>query len=210
MDSASHGAIDHAYNKHMPASLALSLTLLLTPQTKERSFDEYIEDLLRWRIQFEKVLAAPADYAYHTVGSETLGGAHGEAFYPVGSASERYMLSFNGDLELIYQKRRGNQAVAVWRLPCLKSKSKSPVRGTIPKYLQRIGYRISPKAQLTAAMRSQLAKTGHFATYTYHHMQGGYASVVRPDGTATKANRHDDVFMITPEEKALLRAKLKK
>jgi len=193
----------------MLASLALSLSLLLMPQAQERSFDRYIADLLRWRIQFEEVLDHPEDNAYHTVGSETLGGAHGEAVYPLGSASERYMISFNVGEELIYQKRRGARAVVVWRVPLIKSKSKAPVQGTIPKYLQQRGFRLSPKVKLTASMRKKLAKTAHFASYAYHHFSGGFATVVKPDGQTLAEHRHDDVFMITPEEKQLLRSKKK-
>lgn len=189
----------------MIATFALSFTLLM-PQTQERSFDRYIKELLRWRIQFEEVLDHPEDIAYHTVGSETLGGAHGEAVYPLGSASERYMISFNVGEELIYQKRRGAKAVVVWRLPLAKSKSKSPVQGTILKYLQQRGLRLSTKVKLTAAMRKQLAKTGHFASYVYHHFSGGFATVVKPDGRTLAEHRHDEAFMITPEETQLLKA----
>lgn len=194
----------------MVASIALSIVSLMTPRSAQDSFERYIKDLLHWRAQFEEVLDySENDTAYHHVGSETRGGAHGDAIYPLGSAAERYMLSFNVDDEIIYQKRRGKRAVVVWRLPLVKSGSTGQVRGTIPKYLQLNKLRISPKAKVSSAIRRQLAMNGHFAIYSYHHMQGGYANVVRPDGTNMKVHHGDDRFVITPEEKQLLRASKK-
>lgn len=192
-------------------SVLLSVALLSAPHSGQGADERFFEDLARWRTQFENVLVVPGDdYAYHTVGAETLGGAHGVGLYPVGSASERYMLSYDADVTLIYQKRRGGKAVVVWRVPVVESKSKARVKGTIPTYLQRIGYRISPKARLTSAMRKQLAQVGSFATYRYHPMQGGYAAVLRPDGTESKGLESESSFAICPVEKELLRARQKK
>jgi hypothetical protein len=194
----------------MITPLLLPLALLANPHAGQDSAERFFADLLRWRTQFETVLVAPEeDESYHYVSSETLGGAHGEAFYPLGSAAERYMLSFNARVTLIFQKRRGQKAVVAWSLPVVESKSKAPVKGTLPKMLQRLGYRISPKAKLTSAMRTRLAATGFFATYSYHHFSGGYASVLRPDGTEMQVHKGEDKFVITPEEKELLRAKRK-
>lgn len=167
--------------------------------------DRFYADLLRWRAQFDRVLVAPDDSVFQRLGAEALGGARGEAFYPLGSASERFMVSYKSKVTLIYQRRKGTKAVVVWQLPVVQSKSEDPVVGTIPNFLLREGLRISPSAKLTPAIQKKLTETGTFATYSYHSFHGGFATVLRPDGTETEVRHSESKFVITPEEKELLR-----
>jgi hypothetical protein len=89
-------------------------------------------------------------------------------------------------------------------VPFVRAKKKKRVRGTVPDYLQQNGFEISAKARITPAMRQKLSQRGHFASYSYHPMMGGYAALVKPDGSQMETRKSDDVFSITPEEKSLL------
>lgn len=175
----------------------------------QRNNQQFFDDLLHWREQFESVLVEPSEeIGYTHVQSEMLGGAHGDAMYPIGSASERYVFFFREAMSggtLMFQKRRGAKAFVVWHLPFSPVKKTTSVVGTVRKFLMAQGFAISRKARLTPAIRRQLSQTGNFAYYSFHPEMGGYASVVKPNGSSTKANRTPGPFFITDEEKKLLR-----
>jgi hypothetical protein len=186
-------------------SMILGQGLPLGPQPDQKFFDR----LLHWREQFETALKEPKEYVGYThVYSELLGGAHADALYPLGSASERYVLYF-GEMSsggtLMYQKRRGKNAFVNWHLNFLPVKKKRRlVHGTVEKYLQQMGFEISKKEKITASIRRQLSVSGYFASYGFHSEMGGYAKVIQPDGGQTKEYRTSGPFSITPEERSLL------
>jgi hypothetical protein len=169
----------------------------------------FFDDLLHWRQQFESALKAPADIGYTHVYTELLGGAHGDAFYPIGSAGERYMVSFNeGDSgDLIYEKRIRGTPIVVWHVRLVPSKKKTAVHGTMLLYLKTMDLAISSRSKLTTAARKQLSKVGYFAGYSYHPEMGGYAWVVKPDGSRLPTTRHRDMYTITAQERKLLTSK---
>jgi len=96
-----------------------------------------------------------------------LGGAHGDALYPQGSASERYVLSFyegQAGGKLIYERRQKGLACVEWPAPFVPNKRKSHVSGTVRRYLQSLGFEISHKAHLWPEERKLLtarSKTIH-------------------------------------------------
>jgi len=185
------------------------VAILLAGMSAQGVDQTFFDNLLHWREQFETVLKEPAEsIGYTHVQSEMLGGAHGDALYPIGSAFERYILSFNEGLSggmLLYEKRQGSHTSVIWHVPFRPVKKKGTPSGTVRKFLLGLGFGISPKTRLTPAIRRQLSRTGHFAYYSFHPEMGGYASVVRPNGTSTKTHRTSGPFSITPEEQALLR-----
>ncbi|HVT12464.1 MAG TPA: hypothetical protein VHE55_09365 [Fimbriimonadaceae bacterium] len=169
---------------------------------------QFFKRLLQWRTQFERVLEQPDDddIGYTSVYSEMLGGAHGDALYPLGSAFERYVLSYdegNGG-SLIYERRHGKKATVDWYIPFVAKAHIGAVHGTIEKYLKADGFVLAPRKPVSARIRKQLWKDGYFASYSYHPMMGGYANVVQPDGECTATVKHPNVFIITPDEKRLL------
>lgn len=169
----------------------------------------YFDNLLKWRGQFETVLKSTSqDIGYTTIFSETLGGAHGDALYPAGSAYERYILYFkegSSGGNLIYERRHGKSASVDWYVPFVETTKKGPVSGTVRKFLQACGFTISPGARLTPVIRRQLSASGYFASYSYHPMMGGFANLIKPNGTAGTTTKSDQPIVITPEEKRLLR-----
>ncbi len=175
----------------------------------------FFDDLLKWRTQFEQVLEAPDDddLGYIDVHSEMLGGAHGDAFYPLGSAFERYVIFYGeggSGGQLIYERRHGKKATVDWYISFKPAKHIGAVHGTIEKYLKEDGFVLAPKRHVSPGIRRQLWKSGYFASYSFHPMMGGYANVVKPDGSCMKTLRHPDVFIITPDEKNLLRRRATK
>ena len=74
----------------------------------------YVSNLVHWRAQFSTVLVEPSrDLGYSSAYCESLGGAHSMALYPLGSASERYVISvWEGGASgpLMYEKRHGSRA----------------------------------------------------------------------------------------------------
>ncbi|AIE87665.1 hypothetical protein OP10G_4297 [Fimbriimonas ginsengisoli Gsoil 348] len=140
-----------------------------------------------------------------------LGGAHSDGLYPIGSASERFVIFLgeqNAGGTLMYQRRHGSRAKIDWHVNLVPSKRRRAVGGTIPRYLQRQGLRISPHAKLTAGQRRKLSEIGAFAAYGSHPMEGEFEWVVRPDGASTpvRRNRTNSKFLVTPEERALLKS----
>lgn len=183
----------------------LLVTVSASPGTTR---EQFFRDLAHWREQFETVLKEPSEeIGYTHVDSEMLGGAHGEGLYPVGSASERYVISLNeagaGGM-LIYEKRRGNHASVVWHLPFRPTKGTHTVVGTVGNYLQTLGFEIPRQARLTPSIQRQLSAGSYFAHYSYHPMNGGFADVIAPDGKCTQTRKSSERFSITPEEKKLL------
>jgi len=182
----------------MLAHLALAI---LTSQTATR--------LTHWREQFEAVLQDPKEYiGYIHVESEELGGAGADALYPIGSASERFILYFKeGDAGGLveYQRRHGKIATIEWYLPFKPSKRRRTVHGAVNLYLKRLGLEIPPSTRIPASARRQLARSETFAGFRYHPEMGGCAWLLKPNGTTTEAKRSPDRFTITPEEIALLK-----
>ena len=164
-------------------------------------------NLLHWRYQFETVLRPPSwQEGYTQVGSEMLGGAHGDALYPLGSAAERYILSFDeadSGGEVVYEKRYKGHTLVVWHLPFVPYKKKPRVQGTVRLYLRKLGFVIDGKRS-TERISRQLSASGYFASYSYHPMNGGIAYVVKPNGETTRECKSDDVFTITFEERQIL------
>ena len=196
------------------AALSVSLMVGHLPSISPAKNQKYFERLLHAREQFETVLKEPKKYIGYThVNSEMLGGAHADALYPVGSASERYVLYF-GEMgsggTLIYQRRRGKYAFVSWHLEFVPvGKGSHLVRGTVPQYLRRLGFALSRKQTVPAAIRKQLSFYGSFASYGFHPEMGGYAKVIKANGSQTKEYRTSGPFSITSEEKSLLAGRLR-
>lgn len=181
-------------------------TLLLASQTP--TYDEaFAQRLLKWREQFESVLVDPdRDLGYITLYCETLGPCHSMAYYPIGSASERFMISYNGDKSfVIHEQRRGAKAYVDWYVPILNKKSKAKPVGTIAKILKGRGWSISPRAKMTSKVRKALRADYTFAGFFYHPMEGGMASIVTPDGKSMETHKAEGMYSIIPEEIELLR-----
>lgn len=188
------------------AVLALAAITRQSPPPDQAYFDR----LSHWRGQFEQVLKGvpPGPIGYGYLNSETLGGAHGEALYPIGSASERFLIFFeerDAGGNLLFQKRRGNAAVQLWDVPIVPLKGHPSTRGTVRKYLASRGLMLSPKKRLTADMRRLISQDAAFARYMWHPFSGPFNAVLRPDGTLTKIETDGDRCSITEAEKKLLR-----
>ncbi|MEZ0325611.1 MAG: hypothetical protein ACAH95_06875 [Fimbriimonas sp.] len=189
--------------------LPFAVALLMSPaQVRDQ---EFFNELSHWREKFESVLQRPAkNLGYVTVWSETLGPAHSEALYPIGPASERFVISYTGGEAdeagvLMYQRRRGNHTFVDWHVPLLDSKRGSRGSGTIRAFLQKERFRISPRARLTSAMSRQLASKRSYASYIYHPEMEGYACLVKPNGSRTGYERSHLKFAITSHERAMIK-----
>lgn len=186
--------------------VTFAITGLVVPSSQQdlAAFDK----LLRDRSAFDsKVQDTDEFIGYTTVHSEMLGGAHSEALFPIGSASERYIVSYDEARHggtLMYQKLHGKAAIVEWHVRFVPVEKKTAVKGTIRRFLMSDKYAISSKARLTAAIRKQLDSEGPYAGYSYHPMMGGYAWVTHPDGTSTEAVQHGDMYTITVDEIELL------
>jgi hypothetical protein len=192
----------------MMVTACLAVLVLTGPQKSTRP--GFFDDLAHWRKQFESVLKGTGTLiGYTQVSSELLGGAHGDGLYPIGSASERYMISVNEDDTgaLIYEKRHKGSASIVWHVNLVPAKNHAAAAGTLLIYLQKLGLAISSRSKLTEGARRQLAQSGYFAAYSYHPELGGQAWVVKPDGSSSPTIDTHAKFSITPEEKRLLTQK---
>ena len=190
----------------MRISLVLSLVSIIQIHGRP-SANLAIEQLNRKRAEFDKVLNQPKEFiGYTTANSEMLGGAHGDALYPIGSAAERFVISFDetGGGKLIYEKRRRNNARIKCAVQLVPLKGSSPSHGTLEKYLKQQHFMISPRAHLTVRERKQLKRIEAFACFGYHPMMGGYAWLVLPDGSNTASIRSTKPYTATPQEIKLL------
>jgi hypothetical protein len=170
--------------------------------------ERFYRDLAHWRGQFEAVLRNPSHHA--RVWAETLGGGHSEALYPLGSAAERFVVSYGGGDDgrvgtLMYQRRHGRHTFVQWQVPLVPSKKGTYVKGTVRAMLQQEGYGLRPSIKLTPAMRRKLSSTKQLVSYAAHPMNGWYSCIVKSNGTRTPHRRSDEEFFIPIDEKKLLR-----
>jgi hypothetical protein len=187
----------------------------LAPSPPPSSTAPFIERLAYWRLEFEDALKDPVPFVYPYAAEAMLNSPPwGEGLYPIGSASERFLVSYEEKgVKLLYERRHGKIATVDWRIPLVESKSLKPAQGTIENYLAQAGYAISPKAHLTARMRRQLSQRGYFAYYYYAMLGGMTYAVVRPDGSKSAAEatqgdpfaKHSRTFPVTAEEQKLLK-----
>lgn len=185
-----------------------SIILLVLAWQAHRAHRATEGDIAYWRDQFERVMK---DYPlpYINVESEMLGPVHSEAYYPVGSAAERFILVFEGGNggnagTLLYQRRHGDRTSVDWAVPFRKLRRKRTFKGTMLKYLALEGYELSPRVHLSTDQRRKLARSGCFARYLYHPEEGSWGNVVYPDGRSSTLRKNLAKFSVTPEEKKLL------
>ncbi len=179
--------------------------LALVKQSK--SYDEaFFKRLDHWRGQFNSVFVEPrANIGYTSVYSETLGPCHADAWYPIGSAADRFIVSFDGSLSTVqFQNRHGNKTSVDWYVKIVPTSHKRKVKGTIPNYLMRQGYTISPRTRLTDAMRKRLEAPTTFAGFGYHSVMGVFGYIVRPDGSIEESKTMDGLDSVLQAERELL------
>jgi hypothetical protein len=177
-------------------------------QTRATLDEAFFNRLVHARRKFGDDLTDPhRDVGYTDLGAETLGGAHGDVFYPLGSASERFVIShWEGETggSLNFERREGAHTKLKWALPFYEYKKKHTVHGTISLSLQRMGFEISSKVRVTRQMKIDLARTSYFAGYYSHPMEGDHAYVLGPEGVIGDTTLLAESFLITSDEKALL------
>ncbi len=141
-----------------------------------------LADLSHARTRFEACLHEK--YGHH-VASMMMGDGN-EAYFPVGTASHRYLLQqIQGTRALRFQVLTGTRAKTMWSLQLADRHGERPASGTLRRTLWDRGYALGT-GRLTKPQRIALGAQAPFAVYTcYGPGTWMAAGFLRADGTET-------------------------